>query len=135
MNTFIGCSVVIYDDLHRTLIAQRSMSKKAAPLLWETIGGSLEEDETPEACIRRETLEEIGCQLKHLKLFKVYIVKESENRHILIVFIGQIEGEPKLNEEIEDVQWIHKAEIRDYPFYTDSCKQKLLDFYNDDRGY
>jgi 8-oxo-dGTP diphosphatase len=111
MNTLIGCSIVIYDDMNRTLIAQRSMSKKFAPLMWETVGGRLEEDEITEACIRRETLEEIGCRLKHLKLFKVYVIKESENRHVLIVFTGQIEGEPKLNEEIETIQWIRKAEI------------------------
>ncbi len=131
MNTFIGCSIIIYDDLHRTLIGQRGMHKKDAPLLWETIGGSLEEGETSEECIRREVLEEIGCRLKDLKLFKVYIVKESDNQHILIVFTGKIEGEPQLNEEIEAVQWICREEIDAYPFYIESCRQKLMDFYKD----
>lgn len=129
MNTFIGCSVIIYDGLERVLIAQRGRNKKTFPLLWETVGGALEENETPEECICRETEEEIGCKLHDLRLFKVYVVSESGNQHVLIVFIGRIDSEITLNYEIEDVSWIKVDDIDKFKFYTDNCRQKLIDFF------
>lgn len=132
MKTFVGCSAVIYDSVGHVLIAQRSRAKKEFPLLWETIGGGLEPaDESPEACIRREVREEIGCGLSDLKLFKVYVVRENENQHILIVFTARIEGNPILNHEIESIKWICEKEIEQYDFYVPSCKQKLYDFYKE----
>jgi 8-oxo-dGTP diphosphatase len=129
MNTFIGCSVIIYDHQGRVLIAQRGRNKRTFPLLWETIGGALEVNESPDECIRREAEEEIGCNLHDLRLFKVYVVREPENQHILIVYTGRIESEIRLNYEIEDVKWITVDDIDNYSFYVDSCKQKLIDFY------
>lgn len=129
METFIGCSVIIYDLQERILIAQRSRNKKKFPLLWETIGGSLELNETPEECIRRETMEEIGCKLHDLKLFKVYVIKEKNEQYILIVFTGRIEDKIKTNYEIEDVKWITSNDINNYEFYSDNCREKILEYF------
>lgn len=129
IKTYIGCSVIIYDSDDRVLIAQRSRDKRRFPLLWETIGGALEGEETPENCIRRETKEEIGCNILDLELFKVYIIRVDEEQHVLIVFTGRIEEEIKMNYEIEDVRWISVEDLDKYEFYTDNCREKILDFF------
>lgn len=129
MDTFIGCSVIIYDDESRVLIAQRSKIKKQFPLKWETIGGALEPGETPEECIRRETKEEIGCQLYDLRLFNVYVVREDNEQHVSIAYTGKVKDRIQPNCEIENVQWITESDVEIYEFYAISCKNKIYDFY------
>ena len=129
METFIGCSVIIYNSNNEILIAQRSHIKKRFPLLWETIGGAVEENETPEECIRRETMEEIGCDISELELFKVYIVREENEQHILIVFKGIINQEICRNVEIKDTKWISEDQLNDYTFYSNNCIKKLTEFF------
>ena len=127
MNTYIGCSIIIYDNDDKVLIAQRSKSKKSFPLLWETVGGALEGNETPEECIRREVKEELNCNVIDLKLFNVYIINE-DNRYVLIVYTGRINKPIQHNSEIKQIRWIDKCEIGEFNFYGNEL-EKLLDYY------
>ena len=129
MDTIIGCSLIIYDDNKKVLIAQRSKIKHKFPMLWETVGGTLENEETPEECIRREVKEELNCEVNELKLFKVYVIN-SDNRYVLIVYTGKIVGEVKVNIEIEKFEWITKNDINKYEFMG-NCKEKIIDFYSE----
>jgi 8-oxo-dGTP diphosphatase len=128
MNTYIGCSVIIYDGDNKVLVAQRSKNKKSFPLLWETVGGALEDDETPEHCIRREVKEEINCHIHDLRLFRVYVINNND-RFVLIVYTGRIIEPIEPNSEIEQIRWIDKSEINDFDFYGNE-DEKLLDYYN-----
>jgi 8-oxo-dGTP diphosphatase len=128
VNTYIGCSIIIHDDNNKVLIAKRNKTKKKFPLMWETIGGGLENDETPEECIRREVMEELNCNIYDLKLFKVY-VRNEDNRYVLIVYTGKINGQIQPNLEIEQVRWIDKLEVKDF-YFCGNCLEKLLDYYN-----
>ena len=129
METIIGCSLIIHDDNKKVLIAQRSKIKHKFPMLWETVGGTLENEETPEECIRREVKEELNCEVSELKLFKVYVIN-SYNRYVLIVYTGKIIGEVKVNIEIEKFEWITKNDINKYEFMG-NCKEKIIDFYSE----
>lgn len=129
METFIGCSILLHDDRGRVLIAQRSKKKKAYPLKWETVGGALETGETPEQCIRREVMEELGCSISALKLFQVYVIVE-QSRYVLIVYTGHLNETVNPNDEIEQIGWIEKSTIDSYDFYGNE-KQKLLDYFKD----
>lgn len=128
MNRYIGCSIIISDKENRVLIAQRSSSKKTYPLHWEVIGGALEKGETPEACIRREVQEEINCKIYDLKLFKVYSIEENDNRHLLIVYTGEIRDVPRPNIEIEVLKWICEVDINTYNFMGND-RQKIIDYW------
>lgn len=97
-------------------------------MLWETLGGTLENNETPEECIRREIKEELNCDMDDLKLFKVYVVN-SDERYVLIVYTGKIHEEITFNNEIEQVKWIYGNELDKFCFMG-NCKEKILDFYN-----
>ncbi len=127
MDTYIGCSIIIHDSDNRVLIARRSKSKKKFPLLWETPGGALEDNETPEECICREVREELSCNIYDLQLFKVYIINE-DNKYILIVYTGMIKEQIQLNSEIEQIRWINKLEARKFDFCGNEL-EKLLDYY------
>jgi mutator protein MutT len=129
METIIGCSLIIHGDNKKVLIAQRSKIKNKFPLLWETVGGTLENEETPEECIRREVKEELNCEVSDLKLFKVYVIN-SDNRYVLIVYAGKLIGEVQVNVEIEKVKWVTRNDIDKYSFMG-NCKEKIIDFYNE----
>lgn len=130
METYIGCSIIIHNSENRVLIARRSKSKNKFPLMWETVGGALEKNETPNDCIRREVMEELNCTINNLKLFKVYIIND-DNRYILIVYTGMLNGEVKQNSEIEQVRWIDRSELEKFDFYGNEL-EKLLDYFNSD---
>jgi 8-oxo-dGTP diphosphatase len=128
VNTYIGCSIIIHDGDNRVLIARRSKSKKKFPLMWEIVGGALENNETPEECIRREVMEELDCSVYDLKLFKVYVIYE-KNIHVLIVYTGKINEPIQHNSEIEQVRLVDKLEVKNFDFCGNEL-EKLLDFYN-----
>jgi 8-oxo-dGTP diphosphatase len=61
----VVAAAIIRDD--RVLVAQRG-PKMALPGLWEFPGGKIEPREAPEAALRREILEELGCSISIGKL-------------------------------------------------------------------
>ena len=125
----IGCSVVIYEPDGKILIAQRSKNKKLFPLMWENIGGHLEPNETPEECIKRETREEIGCELNDLSLLSVVVKQVDNNQFVLIAFSGRISTDIKLEkDEIEQVQWVGTKELVGFDFCF-NCKNEIDMFF------
>lgn len=73
-----AAGVLIYDDAQKkfALIEQfriGAMDDQDSAWQLEIIAGVLDGDESPESCIRREALEESGCELKELQhLFSFY---------------------------------------------------------------
>ena len=73
-----AAGVLIYDDAQKkfALIEQfriGAMDDQDSAWQLEIIAGVLDGDESPESCIRREALEESGCQIEHLQhLFSFY---------------------------------------------------------------
>lgn len=128
METSIGCSVIIHNTENKVLISQRSASKRCFPLMWELVGGGLEAGEQPEDCIRREAMEEIGCELYDLQLFDVNILYDKD-QYMGIVFTAIIKNEPKYNDEIIETRWVSKEEIGQYVFMTDG-RERLEKYFN-----
>lgn len=73
-----AAGVLLYDDQQQTfaLIEQfriGAMNDPISPWQLEIIAGVLDGDESPESCIRRESLEESGCEISTLEhLFSFY---------------------------------------------------------------
>jgi 8-oxo-dGTP diphosphatase len=63
-------AAIIFNEQGELLIARRKMGKSQAGL-WEFPGGKLEEGETPEACLRRELLEEMSIEIYPYEWFGV----------------------------------------------------------------
>jgi 8-oxo-dGTP diphosphatase len=60
INIDVACAIIEKDGL--VLAAQRSETM-SLPLKWEFPGGKLEPDESPDACLKRELVEELGIQV------------------------------------------------------------------------
>ena len=105
----VTCAIIEHNN--KVLITQRS-EKMALPLKWEVPGGKLEKNETAEACLIREILEELDINIKIKKQLNSNTHEYSETKIIkLIPFICQlVSGEIKLTEHANFL-WLSKREL------------------------
>ncbi|MDO6407081.1 MAG: NUDIX hydrolase [Pantoea sp.] len=107
MSPKIGVGVLIFRH-GKLLLGRRKGSHGAGD--WSAPGGHLEFGETPEACARRETLEETGLQLHSLQngAFVSDVFPEVQKHYITLFMVAlHAEGEPQClePEKCEGWQW------------------------------
>jgi 8-oxo-dGTP diphosphatase len=105
----VTCSIIEHNN--KILVTQRS-EKMALPLKWEFPGGKIEKDETAEACLIREILEELHINIKITRQLNSNTHQYSETKIIkLIPFICElVSGDIKLTEHANFL-WLSKNEL------------------------
>lgn len=105
----VTCSIIEHNN--KILVTQRS-EKMALPLKWEFPGGKIEKDETAEACLIREILEELHINIKIKRQLNSNTHQYSETKIIkLIPFICElVSGDIKLTEHANFL-WLSKNEL------------------------
>ena len=99
----------------RFMICQRP-SHKARGLLWEFVGGKVEEGESKEQALIRECREELDITLSVDDIFMDVVHEYPDITVHLTLFNARIaEGVPKKIEH-NDIQWITHHEIGNYNF-------------------
>ena len=94
----------------RVLIAQRGPGKHLAGK-WEFPGGKIDLDETPDACLRREILEELGCSVTiQTPLTPVTHSYPATTIHLLPFRCTLNSGEPTALEH-RAIDWIEPQEL------------------------
>ena len=97
------------------MICQRP-ANKARGLLWEFVGGKVEQGETKEQALIRECKEELNLLLSVGDVFMDVIHEYPDITVHLTLFNATIaEGEPQKLEH-NDIQWITPSEIPSYEF-------------------
>lgn len=85
--------------------------KKGPGILKELVAGMIDADETPDACARRETLEETGFVVDKLEAIHTFYVSPGGSSERIVLFYGEISNAPgeiahgKAN-EYEDVKYL-----------------------------
>lgn len=80
--------------------------------LVEIPAGSLEENEKPEACIKREVMEELGYKLKTTKLISTFYTSPGASTERIYLFYSEVSEKDKTEkgggstEENEDIQLV-----------------------------
>jgi len=97
------------------LIARRNLNKSLGGL-WEFPGGKLSDNETPEACLKRELMEELHIDSEVGK----YLCKNTHEYddftiELHLYEVTSFSGEPVLTEH-EDIQWVGIEEFDKYEF-------------------
>ncbi len=95
------------------LICQRP-AKGLLAGLWEFPGGKQEEDETLEACLEREIMEELGVRIRINTKFGVYRHAYTHFRVTLHAFLCVSLDEPQAK-EAQQLRWVPIASLMDYP--------------------
>jgi len=96
--------IVVRDD-GRVLVIKRDDNGH-----WEAPGGVLELDESFEAGVRREVLEETGLEVTVERLTGVY--KNLTHGIVALVYrCRPVDGEPHATEEASEIHWMTKEEV------------------------
>ncbi|MBQ9070191.1 MAG: (deoxy)nucleoside triphosphate pyrophosphohydrolase [Clostridia bacterium] len=107
-------AALIWDD-DKFMICQRP-AHKARGLLWEFVGGKVEQGETKEQALIRECREELAITLSVGDVFMDVVHEYPDQTVHLTLFSATIaEGEPQ-NLEHNDIRWITSNEIPNYEF-------------------
>jgi 8-oxo-dGTP diphosphatase len=112
----------------KILIVKRSICDAHRPCAWETVGGGIDENESPYEALEREIMEEAGIEVIIQEPFNVFHFKKDDGEYrIGITFICDwVSGEIVLSEEHSEHKWIHPTEFAQFesvPSLHDEIKQ------------
>jgi len=114
----VGVGVLIRRGDEVLLVRRRAVHGSGT---WSTPGGHLEMGESPEACARREALEEVGITVGDVEFRAVTNdVMESDGRHyVTLMMEGElVSGEPRplAAHELSDVRWFRWDDLPEVLF-------------------
>ncbi len=112
---FVEVVAALIWDKDKFLICQRP-ANKARGLLWEFVGGKVENNETKKQALIRECQEELAVTVEPREIFTEVTHEYPDITVHLTLFNCTIScGKPKLLEH-NDMKWITTAEISCYDF-------------------
>ena len=111
--TEVVAALIWQDD--KFMICQRP-AHKARGLLWEFVGGKVEQGETKEDALIRECKEELNILLSVGDVFMEVIHEYPDITVHLTLFKASIAGGEPQKLEHNDIKWIAPSEIPNYEF-------------------
>jgi 8-oxo-dGTP diphosphatase len=105
--------LILYKADGQILLQHRTKDAPIAPDHWSFFGGGIEEGESPEQAIRRESVEELGYHLTSPRLFAVHEVLLEGSELVLHVFIEPYNGGPLLLGEGQAMGWFLPEATKD----------------------
>ena len=135
MNTLEGTSMIFIrrdnDEPEVLLFLRDNIDTIPYPDCWDIPGGHVEDGETPEECIVREMLEEIGVDIGTPELFRIYRMNDRIEYTYWQPFSLDID-KIQLNEG-QALRWFTEKELRnmrgeDFSF---GFREVLFDFFHD----
>jgi mutator protein MutT len=84
--------------------------------LWEFPGGKIEENETPQECLKRELKEELGIDVEVGELLnEVFHCYPEKTVHLLFYKCRWIDHEPQIL-QCQGFKWVRQNELKQYEF-------------------
>jgi len=115
-NTFKSAHVVILKD-DKILIVRRSETDQWMPGHYGLPGGKLDPGETPTQALSRECKEEVDLNI--LPNNFIFLPKVSNNKEHAFFYTTKFSGEPKLDFEHDDFQWVNPKNLSNYKVVPD----------------
>jgi mutator protein MutT len=116
MNSLIvNVSVVIFNSNNKILLCHRSISEDVFPGLWGIPGGKIDnEDVTLESGLKREVFEEVGIQIKNIRLISNNIREKSNGQYVVFMVYRADLAKGKLQalEDTDEVSWFKFEDIK-----------------------
>ncbi len=123
-----GADIIILNSQQQVLLVLRdNKSWIPFPNTWALLGGYLEENESPEAAIRRELVEELELELGEINFFKSYFWEECDE-HIFWTRLDLDISQTTLLEG-QKLAYFSRAEINQLEFAS-HYDQILIEFFN-----
>jgi 8-oxo-dGTP diphosphatase len=110
MRKIIAASAAIIKD-KKILLCKRSQSERKFPGYWALPGGKLDDGESFSDAVKREMKEELGVDFLPKEELGFYSYKGEDYEAKGHIFVGDIKGKIKLNDEIEEFRWFRYADV------------------------
>jgi 8-oxo-dGTP diphosphatase len=94
----------------RILLSQRR-ADQSLPLCWEFPGGKVEPGEAPEAALRREVQEELGCEIEVGRIFEVVFHPYEAFDLYMLVYEARITAGAPSAQQVAAIAWVPPREI------------------------
>ncbi|MDZ8242263.1 MAG: NUDIX domain-containing protein [Nostoc sp. ChiQUE01a] len=124
-----GADIIILNRQQQVLLVLRdNKSSIPFPNTWALLGGYIEENESPEATIRRELVEEMELELGEIKFFKSYYWQECDE-HIFWTQLDLDISQITLHEG-QKLAYFSREEIKELEFasHYDQILAEFFDF-------
>ncbi len=97
----------------KILVLKRSNKDDHKPGVWESVGGGMDREETPQEALSREISEETGMVVSVDSPFNVFTFKKDTGEFkVGITFLCEYtDGEVKLSDEHSEYRWIEPKEF------------------------
>ena len=103
-----GVSVVLRDDEGRVLLARHSYGPRG----WASVGGGLKAGEEPEAALRREVREELGCEIERIEKVGTFHETLSGAPHTAHIYTARPVGPVEVDgRELVAARWFGREEL------------------------
>lgn len=126
MKTLVVTAALITDG-GRIVVAQRKEGDEWG-LYWEFPGGTLEEDEGPHECIKRELGEELGIGVEIGDIQQVAFKQYERFNILLLVYQCRIRTGTPTAIGCREARWVGKEELRELsmPPADEEIRERLL---------
>ncbi|MGV8059129.1 MAG: 8-oxo-dGTP diphosphatase MutT [Smithellaceae bacterium] len=112
--TRVSAAIITNSD-NEILICRRGPGG-SCQFLWEFPGGKIEQGESPEECLVRECLEELGIEIQVLDLFEETKYSYPEREIEFMFFSASLKkGVPTPNVH-DSIKWVSPYRLKEYEF-------------------
>ena len=130
MEIQVGVKVLLKNSEGKYLLVRRSPKKyPEVGSVWDIVGGRINPGSPLLENLKREVKEEVNLDLvKAPKLIAAQDILRVAGRHVVrLTYLGEIEGEPKIDEEHSEFGWFSLEEIKKMGEEIDNYFKELLD--------
>ena len=115
MRYFLAVKGIIRRSDGKMLVLKRSSKDDHKPGVWETVGGGMDREETPQEALMREIQEETGLAVRVDMPFNAFSFKKDTGEFkVGITFLCEyLSGEVMLSDEHSEYRWIDPKEFAD----------------------
>jgi 8-oxo-dGTP diphosphatase len=105
--------LILFNNERKILLQHRTKDAPTFPDYWAFFGGGVEEGESAEQAVKRESLEELGYELTGPRLFTAQKFFYNGDEYTKHVFVEQYNGKGLTLGEGQGMGWFLAAETRD----------------------
>ena len=115
MRYFLAVKGIIRRSDGKMLVLKRSSKDDHKPGVWETVGGGMDREETPQEALMREIQEDTSLDVRVDVPFNVFSFKKDTGEFkVGITFLCEyLSGEVMLSDEHSEYRWIDPKEFAD----------------------
>ena len=113
MRFYLAVKGIIRRD-GKILVLKRAKNDDHRPGVWETVGGGIDEQMSPQVALKNEIIEEAGLEVEIGEPFHVFtFIKDTGEFKVGITFLcDYVSGEVILSNEHSEYRWIDPKEFK-----------------------